>query len=128
MLHASRRAGLVVPEDFEIHSHLRRNLKARLATLEKGKGSDCTTAEAFAFGSLMREGVDVRISRQDAGRGMFSQRGASVLGWAGLLYLTGFSLRFVGTRCLWARRRRASSFRSTLRRTARAVSSLRIAH
>ena len=74
MLRADKRASLAVPDDFEIHSRLRWNLKARLATPEKGKGFDCTTAEAFAFGSLMREGVDVRISGQDAGRGTFSQR------------------------------------------------------
>ena len=42
--------------------------------LEAGTGLDWATAEALAFGSLMREGVDVRISGQDVGRGTFSQR------------------------------------------------------
>ena len=46
----------------------------RLAALEKGKGLDWATAEALAFGSVMREGCVVRISGQNVGRGTFSQR------------------------------------------------------
>ena len=42
-------------------------------------GIDWATAEAMAFGSLMKEGVDVRISGQDVGRGTFSQRHAMVV-------------------------------------------------
>ena len=35
--------------------------------------------QALAFGSLMLEGYDVRISGQDVGRGTFSQRHAMLV-------------------------------------------------
>ena len=41
---------------------------------ETGQGFDWSTAEALAFGSLMREGFPVRLSGQDSERGTFSQR------------------------------------------------------
>jgi probable 2-oxoglutarate dehydrogenase E1 component DHKTD1 len=56
-----------------IHPRLERHVKARLKSLDSGK-VDFATAEAMAFGSLMLEGHDVRISGQDVGRGTFSQR------------------------------------------------------
>lgn len=56
-----------------IHPRLERHVKARLKSLDGGK-VDFATAEAMAFGSLMLEGHDVRISGQDVGRGTFSQR------------------------------------------------------
>jgi probable 2-oxoglutarate dehydrogenase E1 component DHKTD1 len=55
-----------------IHSRLNRHVKARLKGLE-GK-VDFPTAEAMAFGTLLEDGIDVRISGQDVGRGTFSQR------------------------------------------------------
>ena len=58
----------------EIHPRLKRHVNARLEKVEAGKGLDWATAEAMAFGSLMLEGYDVRISGQDVGRGTFSQR------------------------------------------------------
>ena len=67
-------ASVAVPEGFEIHLRLQRHVKSRLKALEAGKGLDWATAEALAFGSLMQEGFDVRISGQDVGRGSFSQR------------------------------------------------------
>ncbi|KIJ23983.1 hypothetical protein M422DRAFT_195265 [Sphaerobolus stellatus SS14] len=63
-----------VPSGFEIHSRLKRHIKGRLDTLDKGTGIDWATGEALAWGSLMREGHDVRISGQDVGRGTFSHR------------------------------------------------------
>ena len=41
---------------------------------ESGTGFDWSTAEAMAFGSLLLEGVPVRLSGQDSERGTFSQR------------------------------------------------------
>ena len=41
---------------------------------ESGEGFDWATAEALAFGTLLREGHPVRLSGQDSGRGTFSQR------------------------------------------------------
>jgi probable 2-oxoglutarate dehydrogenase E1 component DHKTD1 len=55
-----------------IHPRLERHVKARLKSLDAKV--DFATAEAMAFGSLMLEGHDVRISGQDVGRGTFSQR------------------------------------------------------
>ena len=43
---------------------------------ESGEGFDWATAEALAFGTLLREGHPVRLSGQDSGRGTFSQRHA----------------------------------------------------
>ncbi|KAJ6508615.1 Transketolase, pyrimidine binding domain-containing protein [Mycena sanguinolenta] len=68
------RASVKIPEGFEIHPKLQRHVKNRLASIDSGTGLDWATAEALAFGSLMQEGFDVRISGQDVGRGTFSQR------------------------------------------------------
>ncbi|KAJ7781815.1 thiamine diphosphate-binding protein [Mycena maculata] len=68
------RASVKIPDGFEIHPKLQRHVKNRLASIDSGVGLDWATAEALAFGSLMREGYDVRISGQDVGRGTFSQR------------------------------------------------------
>lgn len=54
-------------------------MKNRLTSLDKEKGLDWATAEALAFGSLMKEGFDVRISGQDVGRGTFSHRHAMLV-------------------------------------------------
>src|SRR5436190_2644417 len=43
---------------------------------ESGAGFDWATAEALAFGTLLRENHPVRLSGQDSGRGTFSQRHA----------------------------------------------------
>jgi 2-oxoglutarate dehydrogenase E1 component len=67
--------GLVrVPEDFNLHRALVRQLKAKQEMFESGTGFDWSTAEAMAFGSLLLEGVPVRLSGQDSERGTFSQR------------------------------------------------------
>lgn len=70
------KASVVLPDNFNILSRLQRHIKARLQTLETKHGLNWATAEALAWGSLMREGYDVRISGQDVGRGTFSQRHA----------------------------------------------------
>ena len=51
-------------------SGLRRILKARHDLLEKGY-VDWAMGEALAFGSLLIEGVHVRLSGQDVERGTF---------------------------------------------------------
>ena len=53
-----------------------RVLEARRQAVESGEGIDWATGEALAFGSLLDEGVRVRLSGQDSGRGTFSQRHA----------------------------------------------------
>lgn len=79
VLEKSGRASVTVPAGFEIHPRLQRHVKHRLQAIEKGVGLDWATAEAMAFGSLMLEGCDVRISGQDVGRGTFSQRHAMLV-------------------------------------------------
>jgi 2-oxoglutarate dehydrogenase E1 component len=65
-----------LPEGFEIHPKLVPFVKKRHEVLE-GKGDvDWATAESLAFGTLLLEGIPVRLSGQDSGRGTFSQRHA----------------------------------------------------
>ncbi|KAJ6621901.1 dehydrogenase E1 and transketolase domain-containing protein 1 [Mycena sp. CBHHK59/15] len=73
------KASVTVPEGFQVHPKLQRHVKNRLASIESGTSLDWATAETLAFGSLMLEGFDVRISGQDVGRGTFSQRHAMLV-------------------------------------------------
>jgi 2-oxoglutarate dehydrogenase E1 component len=59
--------------DFIIHRGLERVLKSRLEMVEN-RTIDWALAEAMAFGSLMKEGIHVRLSGQDVERGTFSHR------------------------------------------------------
>ncbi len=63
-----------VPEGFDIHKTVTRQLAAKDAMFESGTGFDWATGEALAFGSLALEGYPVRLSGQDSTRGTFSQR------------------------------------------------------
>ncbi|MFL6862797.1 MAG: 2-oxoglutarate dehydrogenase E1 component, partial [Allosphingosinicella sp.] len=63
-----------VPEGLIVHKTLQRIVDARRAMFESGSGFDWATAEALAFGGLVAEGFQVRLSGQDSGRGTFSQR------------------------------------------------------
>ena len=62
------------PSDVAVHKTLTRIIDARRAMFESGEGFDWATAEALAFGTLLREGHPVRLSGQDSARGTFSQR------------------------------------------------------
>uniref|UniRef100_A0AAY4BQV2 2-oxoadipate dehydrogenase complex component E1 n=1 Tax=Denticeps clupeoides TaxID=299321 RepID=A0AAY4BQV2_9TELE len=69
-----------VPEDVTMHAHLRKtHVQGRIQKLQEGTKLDWSTAEALAFGSLLCQGFNVRISGQDVGRGTFSQRHAMVV-------------------------------------------------
>ncbi len=63
-----------IPEGFDIHKTVARQLEAKAKMFETGRGFDWATAEAIAFGSLVTEGYPVRLSGQDCTRGTFSQR------------------------------------------------------
>jgi len=65
-----------IPDDVNIHKTLRRIITAKIEMFEKGENFDWATGEALAFGSLLSEGYDVRLSGQDSGRGTFSHRHA----------------------------------------------------
>ncbi|KAM8861195.1 2-oxoadipate dehydrogenase complex component E1 [Synchiropus picturatus] len=69
-----------IPEHIQVHGHLgKTHVQARLQKLEEGTKLDWSTAEALAFGSLLSQGFNIRISGQDVGRGTFSQRHAMVV-------------------------------------------------
>jgi 2-oxoglutarate decarboxylase len=63
-----------LPPSFHIHPKLDGFVKKRRETLAKDGPVDWAFAEAIAFGSLVLEGIPVRLSGQDSGRGTFSQR------------------------------------------------------
>jgi 2-oxoglutarate dehydrogenase E1 component len=67
-----------VPERLHIHRRLQRVIGERRKAIETGVGLDWATAESLAFGTLCLEGVPVRLSGQDTGRGTFSQRHAAL--------------------------------------------------
>jgi len=63
-----------VPDGFNVHRTIGRFMKNRAKMIETGKGIDWATAEALAFGGLLKDGHAVRLSGQDCERGTFSQR------------------------------------------------------
>ncbi|MFV0492829.1 MAG: 2-oxoglutarate dehydrogenase E1 component [Pseudorhodobacter sp.] len=63
-----------VPDGFNMHKTVARQLKAKAKMFETGQGFDWATAEALAFGTLLTEGYPVRLAGQDCTRGTFSQR------------------------------------------------------
>ncbi|KAK7103395.1 2-oxoadipate dehydrogenase complex component E1-like [Littorina saxatilis] len=69
-----------VPVDFNVHPTIQRtHVERRRQKMSEGGEVDWATAEALAMGSLMYQGVHVRISGQDVGRGTFSQRHAMLV-------------------------------------------------
>jgi 2-oxoglutarate dehydrogenase E1 component len=63
-----------VPDGFHINAKVQGLLKSRREQL--ADKLDWGTAEALAFASLLDDGVPIRLSGQDAGRGTFSHRHA----------------------------------------------------
>ncbi|XP_022901926.1 2-oxoglutarate dehydrogenase complex component E1 isoform X3 [Onthophagus taurus] len=59
--------------EFVIHKGLERILKARLEMVNN-RTCDWAIAEAMAYGTLLKEGIHVRLSGQDVERGTFSHR------------------------------------------------------
>ncbi|KAH8915134.1 thiamine diphosphate-binding protein [Atractiella rhizophila] len=70
------RESIKAPDAFAVHPRLEKILAKRLQAVEEGEGIDFATAEALAFGTLVKDGYAVRVSGQDCGRGTFSQRHA----------------------------------------------------
>ncbi len=68
---------LTYPDGFTLHKQLARTLERRRDALDSGR-IDWGHAEALAFGSLLLDGVSVRLSGQDAERGTFAHRNAVV--------------------------------------------------
>ncbi len=66
---------LAIPEGFDVHHKLQPLLEKREAMSREG-GIDWGFGELCAFGSLLMEGVPVRLAGQDSRRGTFVQRHA----------------------------------------------------
>ena len=63
-----------IPSGFHVHAKLKRIIDEKVARLEKEGTVDWAFAESLAFGSLLLDGIPVRLSGQDSARGTFSQR------------------------------------------------------
>ncbi|MGC2486246.1 MAG: multifunctional oxoglutarate decarboxylase/oxoglutarate dehydrogenase thiamine pyrophosphate-binding subunit/dihydrolipoyllysine-residue succinyltransferase subunit [Acidimicrobiales bacterium] len=72
------KATITAPEGFTIHPKLERQFTQRLAVLESGE-VDWAFGEAFALGSLVLEGSNVRLTGQDTRRGTFSHRHSALI-------------------------------------------------
>jgi 2-oxoglutarate dehydrogenase E1 component len=64
------------PDGFHVHPKLARQFEGRAASYREQGDVDWATAELLAFGSLLSEGVPVRLAGEDSRRGTFSQRHA----------------------------------------------------
>jgi 2-oxoglutarate dehydrogenase E1 component len=64
------------PKDFNVNRKVLRLFDAKQKMLETGEGVDWAMGEALAYGTLLVEGIPVRLSGQDSGRGTFSHRHA----------------------------------------------------
>ncbi len=67
-------ASMAVPEGFSVNRKLRRQLDRSRAGFTAESSLDWAHAEVLALGSLLRGGIPVRFSGQDAQRGTFSHR------------------------------------------------------
>ncbi|MEY4408825.1 MAG: hypothetical protein RLZZ138_76 [Actinomycetota bacterium] len=76
VVHAIGNAHANQPEGFVVHPKLAQLLEKRVEMSRQG-GIDWGFGELLAFGSLLLEGVNVRLAGQDARRGTFVQRHAS---------------------------------------------------
>ncbi|KAM9618606.1 2-oxoglutarate dehydrogenase-like, mitochondrial isoform 1-T1 [Trichechus inunguis] len=73
LIHIGTVASSVPLEGFRIHTGLSRILRGR-ADMTRKRTADWALAEYMAFGSLLQEGIHVRLSGQDVERGTFSHR------------------------------------------------------
>src|SRR5690606_31760116 len=62
------------PSDFKVNPKLARQLQKRAKSFGESGSLEWAHAEALAFASLLAEGVPIRLTGQDSGRGTFSQR------------------------------------------------------
>ena len=62
------------PEDFVVHKRVAKVLEDRVEMVKGDKPMDWGCAELLAYATLLEQGLRVRLSGQDAGRGTFSHR------------------------------------------------------
>jgi multifunctional 2-oxoglutarate metabolism enzyme len=64
---------ITLPEGFTVHPRLLPQLQKRVEMVSEG-GIDWAMGETIAFGSLLLEGIPIRLAGQDSRRGTFGQR------------------------------------------------------
>jgi 2-oxoglutarate dehydrogenase E1 component len=69
---------VALPERITVHTRLQPQLQRRAQMVEDGT-IDWAMGETLAFGSLLLEGRDVRLTGQDSARGTFGQRHAMIV-------------------------------------------------
>lgn len=67
-----------MPADFVTHPNLLRQLRRRERMVRGEQDLDWGCAEALAYGTLLLEGIPIRLTGQDSGRGTFSHRHAVI--------------------------------------------------
>jgi 2-oxoglutarate dehydrogenase E1 component len=67
------------PDGFHVHAKVKKLLEQRLEMTNGKRALDYGMAEALAFGSLLTQGVPVRLSGQDSRRGTFNQRHSALV-------------------------------------------------
>jgi 2-oxoglutarate dehydrogenase E1 component len=67
------------PESFHVHPKVQKLLEQRREMAHGKRPIDYGMAEALAFGSLLTQGVPVRLTGQDTRRGTFNQRHAALI-------------------------------------------------
>lgn len=74
-MHIGKRFSSLPPNaaEFKVHKGIERILKARMEMVNN-RTIDWALGEAMAFGSLLKDGIHVRLSGQDVERGTFSHR------------------------------------------------------
>ena len=66
------------PDDFIVHARVQKVLAQRIAMARGETPIDWGCAELLAYATILKDGYDVRLSGQDAGRGTFSHRHATL--------------------------------------------------
>ena len=72
---------ITFPADFKVHPKLEKQILQR-KTMVVNDEIDWGLAEALAFGSLLLEGIPIRLSGQDSRRGTFSHRHAVLIDYS----------------------------------------------
>ena len=65
-----------VPADFKVHAKIKRFMEGRAEAHRNGGPYDWGLGEALAFGTLLLDGMPIRLSGQDCERGTFTHRHA----------------------------------------------------
>ncbi len=77
-LRTASEEALALPETFTLHPRVQRIWKDRAKMAAGGAPVDWGFAETMAYATLVKEGCNVRFTGQDAGRGTFFHRHATV--------------------------------------------------